>query len=423
QAICLLRNHASLAFWCGNNELGMNSDPATEFPGKKIARDISEPLCRRLDPTRPYRVTSPYGGNPNNSPLAGDCHRSAWYDADFHRSDKTDYRERIARLGGRFLSESAVPGAPPKHVLLKFMTEADLADPGGAMWEYHTKDNPYNGIDDQTHYRMLERTAAALFGPPEGNDRRIAHMEYVQYEFVRLTTESVRRRKFDCSGVQYWMYNDNWPASGWSMIDWWGNAKAAWHAARRAFQPVIASIEDAGDRWRVWVINDRLAPVVGSLRLRVQPWSGPPRWETHVPVAVAANAAAVVREPTRAEIGPLLARDAVLVADLDYGCAGDAPGGDRGADRAWLFDGLPREMAPPPARLRVSGPTEGAAGELRIATDHYARVVTLAADLDFEDNYFDLLPGEERTIRWESPAGPHAGSIPVTCWNSAGATA
>ena len=418
-AIRMLRSRASLIFWCGNNELGMNSDPATPFSGKKISLEISEPLCRRLDPTRPYRMTSPYGGNPNNSPLAGDCHNSAWYRPDFYRTDMTDYRRRIDRLDGRFLSESAMPGAPPRHVLLKFMSEADLADPAGRIWEFHTKDNPYNGINDLTHYRMLDKTGRALFGPPADNDRRISQLEYTQYEYVRLTTEHARRRKFYCSGIQYWMFNDNWPASGWSMIDWSGFAKAGWHAARRAYQPVIASIEDAEGRLRVWACNDRLRPLSGTLRLRIQPWSGPPRWEARVPVTVAANAATVVYELPRPEFGRLLRRDAVLVADLETTTVANLAEADIDTDRAWFFDGMPREMDLAPARLRVSGPTEGSEGELRVATDNYARVVTLASDLDFSDNYFDLLPGEEWTIQWSSPNGAHAGPIPVTCWNGA----
>jgi hypothetical protein len=43
--------------------------------------------------------------------------------------------------------------------------------------------------------------------------------------------------------------------------------------------------------------------------------------------------------------------------------------------------------------------------------------VTLDADVDFEDNYFELLPGETRTIKWKAKTTPFADEIKVSCWN------
>jgi hypothetical protein len=52
-----------------------------------------------------------------------------------------------------------------------------------------------------------------------------------------------------------------------------------------------------------------------------------------------------------------------------------------------------------PPRLTVSRVTGG----IRISTDHFARQVTLeisgGSQAIFEDNCFDLLPGESRTVR------------------------
>ncbi|HEY5140526.1 MAG TPA: hypothetical protein VIJ25_14595, partial [Methylococcales bacterium] len=221
-AIKLLRNHASLVLWSGDNELGMNDPPSSNYWGKQISEQISRPLCRSLDPPRPYQPTSPFGGKINNSTDAGDCHVSPWYDAGFLRSDMSDYRKKIDAVHGRFVSECALPGAPPWRSLLKFMTENDIAGPNADMWEYHTKDNPFNGMDDLTHYQMLVRTAENLFGKTDDPCQRVQYMEYVQCEFNRLIVESLRRRKFDCSGVLFWMYNDCWPASGWSVVDYYG---------------------------------------------------------------------------------------------------------------------------------------------------------------------------------------------------------
>jgi hypothetical protein len=62
-------------------------------------------------------------------------------------------------------------------------------------------------------------------------------------------------------------------------------------------------------------------------------------------------------------------------------------------------------------------------GALSITTDKFARTVTLEGDADgdpsgwfFEDNYFDLMPGEVKTVRI---LGSHAqGRITARPWYS-----
>ncbi|MGB4476806.1 MAG: glycoside hydrolase family 2 protein, partial [Bacillota bacterium] len=66
----------------------------------------------------------------------------------------------------------------------------------------------------------------------------------------------------------------------------------------------------------------------------------------------------------------------------------------------------------------------GTSGELKISTDNYARVVSIDVDLDLSDNYFDLLPGETKVVRWSVPHGTSVSAegvpeISVTCWNAA----
>jgi hypothetical protein len=44
-------------------------------------------------------------------------------------------------------------------------------------------------------------------------------------------------------------------------------------------------------------------------------------------------------------------------------------------------------------------------------------VVTLDADVDFSDNYFEMAPGETKTITWHSLGNAPPGEIKVSCWN------
>jgi len=352
--------------------------------------------------------TSPYGGRPNNALTIGDCHYSAMWRY-IENPDMSDYVRRIGFVG-RFMSESAIFGAPPMRSLLKFMTPEDVDDPERRMWEYHTKDNPYKGGDPAvTLYRMLERGAEQFFGESTDAETRVRKMEYFQYDWIRLSMESTRRNKWYCSGIQFWMYNDCWPASGWSIVDYYGFAKAGYYAMRRGSKPMIASIEDVGESFRIWVISDLLTSVSGDVDVRIQPWMGEATPIAHASFTLDNDISKAVLDIPKSAVGDRIGIDSVLVCDLES---------DGGGDRAFHYGGLQNAMSLPPATLNVAREGNGLEGRIVVSTDNYARVVTLDADLDFSDNYFEMLPGEARTIEWSSPSGRFEGKIPVICWNA-----
>ena len=399
----LIRNHPSLVYWCGDNELGLGKAPADNWSCKNMHQTMTAPLMAALDPSRAFRLTSPLGTDPAsiNSPLAGDSHLSAYYE-----EKKADYRAVFAAGSrGRFMSEHAVAGPPPHRTLMKFMTEEDLQN--DAMLEYHTKDNPYykGGL---TLFRRVGRDAENLYGHP-GNDqrRRIAQMEYLQYEGVRLGLEGSRRRKFSTSGILFWMFNDCWPASGWSLIDYWGGRKAAWYAMAAGCRPIIAASETTGSSVNWWVTSDLFRNTKVEVEVAVQPGAGAARWRKKVMLDLPANSSAIAMEIPLQEIQEKLGRDAVLVCTIRY---------DNGSDRSYWTPGLPQDVNYPRAKLQVTQKQDARGGEVTISTDNWARVVTLDADADFADNYFELLPGETRTI-WTPREVPFAGKIQVSCWN------
>lgn len=406
-AIRTLRNHPSLVLWNGDNENGMNSnsdDPA--YWGRKVAEEISGPACRELDPSRPFMPTSPYGGKPNNCATIGDCHMAYLpWDSKMLSGDLTDYKDGISRQIGRFMSESTTMGSPPMRSLLKFMTPEDIADPTSATWYYHTKDNPY--VDTRLYAGQMQLTEK-LFGAAPDIETKVRHQEYVQYEWVRLVIESTRRSKWYCSGILFWMYNDCWPATGWSLVDYYGVPKAAWYAMKRSCKPVIASIELLDGVYRIWVCNDTLDDVDGSCTLMVQPWEGVPVWQMESEVHVPANSSQVVLEIPASGIDGLT-HDSILVCGLTT---------SKGDDRAWYYDGMPSQMILPPAELTVRHDATPQGGQITISTDNYARVVSLDADAAFSDNYFDLLPGEERVITYTNDVDTEPLSdVGVKWWN------
>lgn len=89
------------------------------------------------------------------------------------------------------------------------------------------KTNPAEAFREFEIFDYLRAIAAKLFGTPKSGLDKVFKMQYVQYEWVRLTMELFRRSKWFSSGLIYWMLNDCWPASGWALIDYYGTPRRA----------------------------------------------------------------------------------------------------------------------------------------------------------------------------------------------------
>ncbi|WDE97684.1 hypothetical protein PQO03_17810 [Lentisphaera profundi] len=401
--IIRIRNHASLIFWYGDNELGLGSQPQENWNCKELHQTLTKALLEKLDPSRPFRISSPHGKDPrsNNSLISGDCHKSS-----FEESFTSDYRKVMDSYNcGRFVSEHAVAGLPPKNSILKFMNEDDFRT--GEILEYHTKDNPYieSGL---TLYRRVEHHAETLYGSDSCPDIKLKKMEYFQYEDIRLAMESVRRRKFYSSGILFWMFNDCWPASGWSLVDYWGNRKAAWYAAQKGSAAIILASE-ADDQYLKWhLCSDLMQEKNVSCLFKIISTQGELRWSKELYCLANANISQQIFQIELEELKPLLADDAVFVAELFY---------DESSDRSYWTAGLPQEVQYAACNLSISESRNRNTGSITISTDNWAHVVSLQGDLDFSDNYFELLPGESKTIHWSSPQELYNDPMTIHCWN------
>src|SRR5690606_12328171 len=91
-----LRNRASLALWCGNNEIDWlvdmkrsGGDIDCPFWGETIYHELIPDVLERLDPGRPYWPSSPYGaegGFDANDPNTGDRHNwQVWHGSVYPR--------------------------------------------------------------------------------------------------------------------------------------------------------------------------------------------------------------------------------------------------------------------------------------------------------------------------------------------------
>lgn len=399
-----LRNRASLALWCGNNEIDWLYDMKTAggditcpFYGESIYHELIPDVLAELDDSRAYWPSSPYGranGMDDNDPDVGDRHNwQVWhgsvYPRKFGEAPILDYSiqgvtfKNYKKDFALFSSEFGIHGSANRYTLEKHIPKGQFYW-GSAEMAYRNKDtNHQKGI------LLME----GFTGIPRDIEEYMNFSMLTQAEGLKYGIEHYRRNKPRTSGALVWQLNDSWPGTSWSMIDYELLPKAAYFYGKKFFHPVLLSVDhDPGEPLHVWAVNDTLEPLVGAVKLAVTDFAGNAVFETEFEANVPANGA--VRLGTLSERDVLNGRAAEDVVVVLTAQGFEAP-----ANVVYLRD--PKDLRLPAAELDVV--VNEAESTVRVtARGHLARFVKLdlpQGNVRFSDNFFDLLPGESKTVR------------------------
>jgi len=287
-----LRHRASLALWCGNNEMEWGwvdwNWNRPELQDLKAAYDrffhhTLPAWCQIEDPDHSYWPSSPSSDTPfvdPNGQHQGDSH---YWDVWHGGEPFTAYRDQFPR----FMSEFGFQALPPLATIRTYADEADWNMTSYIM-EQHQKNASGNSL--------MVRQMLDTFRLPKDFNSLVYLSMALQAEGIRYGVEHWRRHPDRVTGILYWQLNDCWPVASWSSLDYFGRWKALHYAARRFFAPVMLSIEDQPPRQDVYVSNDRLAPWEGTVRWSLETLEGEALTSGRAPVKVAPQAATRVCE-------------------------------------------------------------------------------------------------------------------------------
>ncbi len=392
-----LRNHASLALWCGNNENQWLHNqrywdrPEYAVPGTRLYSETLPATVAREDGRIPYWPGSPFGGDDDNSMEDGDVHD--WYV--WHGSFPRHFNERprsentpeavsftrYADNTGRFISEFGMHAAPVLETLRRVIPPDQLYHHSAAM-DHHNKDTPKDKGDNL----MLSVT-----GRPDTLDAYIDDSMIAQAEGLKFGVEHFRRRTPHCSGTLVWQFNDCWPVLSWSVVDYYGVGKAGFYYLKRAYASVLASFKALPDgSLELWLTNDTDTRVEDSATVRLGAFDGAIVREERYTVDVAARTS---RSIQRWESGDLQgAPDRYLWVTADNG---------RFEANRHLFAAIKDVRRTRPAiDIRVEA-IDPHVVRVELFTPAYAYFVHLLApdpSTRFSDNYLDLPPGERVVV-------------------------
>lgn len=401
-----LRNHPSLALWCGNNE----EEIAWKYWGHGKTMKEADPAFAdkvwkgyvQLFGSDLRKVVAEEGGGVQywasspgddlaevaNTPASGDMHYwEVWGNPAYPPS-------KYLEITPRFMSEYGLQAWPEQRTIDAFARreEQGIATP---VIEAHQKFLAGKGNE------RLMKYVAEEFGEPADFAGFVYLSQVVQAEGIELAALHHRASRPYTMGSLYWQLNDVWPGASWSSVDWFGRWKALQFHARRFYAPVaVAALRDAKGNTSVSLLNDRTHAVRGELRLRVMGLDGKLLREEKKPVELAplsaTQAGAYVDADLLGKADP-----ASTVAVFDLRVEGEP------ASRGVVYFAPARQIAWNQPGLHAELRRDGDGYAVELSATRLARGVWIGfGDLDaaLSDNALTLLPGERVTLRVTSAA-------------------
>ncbi|MBB6670757.1 beta-mannosidase [Cohnella nanjingensis] len=382
-----LRNHPSLALWCGDNEdhwaMAIWSEDGKKppfFAGGYCYNELAPRIVRRNCPDIPYWNGSPYGGEHPNGTDAGDRHH--WREGMMNPDMEIRITpEEYDRTDAKFISEYGYVGPCRKSSIEAYHGEVP-PDRAGEIWQYHT-----NFYEKQTvnagiakHYADAEHLTI---------DEYLLYAGLCQGLMYGYSLEALRFKEH-CSGGLFWMFNDCWGEVGWSIVDYYLKRKISYYFVKRAFAPVKLILRQNGDRVKVVGINETPETIRFGAEAGYVPFDGKPGHTESVQFEM-----------------PPFSRSTLFAFSKDgheerLGVYAVRPiGSSVAVQPAILRSDAYRNLRTGEAKLTVSAiELQGDEAHFTVSTDTFAHAVHFDLDdhVRLSDEYFDLLPGEKRKV-------------------------
>lgn len=236
-----LRHHASLGVIAGNNEV------EDQLAGSKaplpqnlldmyryIFENLIPGLVQELCPEVGYLPSSPTSGGgfsePNNKALLDSHYWAVWHTGKPYK----EYRKYLFR----YMSEFGFQSFPCEKTIASFALPEEM-NPFSRIMERHQRRPSDNG-------KVLSYLSQTFLYPTNLQVLPYASQVMQAMAMAECVTH-LRRNRGICMGALYWQYNDIWPGTSWSGIDYFGRYKVLQYAAKRFYRPIMISCEEVGE--------------------------------------------------------------------------------------------------------------------------------------------------------------------------------
>lgn len=411
QNVKRIRNHACMALWCGNNEVdeslkywGFDKKYSPEIMSEfrkgynKTFRELLPEIVKRLTPQTAYTHSSPDTANWGRaeSLAYGDSHYwGLWHG-----------REPFEVLGQkipRFMSEFGFQAFPEMKTIRTFAREKDF-DINSDVMKTHQK----SGIGNAAIKQYMDM----YYHEPNNFEDFVYVGLVMQGEGMERGLQAHRRNRPYCMGTLYWQLNDDWLVVSWSGIDYYNNWKSLHYKARDVFAPIALNVHEENGSLGFYLFSDKLTDENNlTLHIRLIDFNGKVLKNIKETVSAKANVSELVKSIPLADFGTGEQQKSSVV---NVGLS-DKNGGKIAEENYFFF--WPNKLDLPQTDVKTSvkyadGQCVVTLSSAKLAKDVFVEIPALGAR--FTDNFFDLLPGEKKTIVITSPELNAASKTAIT---------
>src|SRR5205085_8023031 len=218
--------------------------------------------------------------------------------------------------------------------------------------------------------------------------------QVLQAEGIKVGAEHFRRTRPRNMGSLYWQIDDCWPVASWSSIDYFGRWKALQYYARRFYNDLLVSPHVEAGNMNFYIVSDRPTETPAQLAVSLLDFAGHTFLSMKTDVQVAAlESKSYLSQPLALLLQGRDTKNLFLRCEL-------LVGGQTVASNEYFFRPF-KQLALPQPQLSTDVIPTPHGFRVTLTTDQFARAVYLSlarGDGFFSDNYFDLLPGQPRSI-------------------------
>ncbi len=388
-----LRNHPSLAIWCGNNENyeGWNhwgwQDSYSDIQKKEIWNDYKKiffkllpNLVKKYDGERDYIHTSPltnWGGILNTK---GDVH----YWGIWHGKEVFENFTKHKKIG-RFVSEYGFQSFPNIKTINSFTMEKDRKLFSEVL-KYHEK-HPIG-------FKLIQKYMELYFRKPKNFYSFVYISQLLQAYGIGMGIEAHRRYKPSCMGTLFWQLNDCWSGISWSSIDWLGRWKALQYGLKTLYSNILISPFIENKKLRIYIINDNYKNIKARLKFILSDFSGNISKSFTKDVDIISNSSSVYFEDYTNNVLEYYNKAKIVLKTELYIK-------DKKIAEKYFYFVKPKDLNLEKPNIKVGFKKIEGGYKLIISTDKLAKNIYIEfKNLSgfLSDNYFDLLPNETKTI-------------------------
>lgn len=403
QQVQRLNQHPSIVLWCGNNEeetawkdwgIGKEMQKANPEFASKVWQGYQQLFGKDLrQVVQEHGLGVPYWSSSPSNDLDDKAN-------DSERGDKHYWEvwggskpvEEYLRETPRFMSEFGLQ-AWPQRSTVDAIASRDQQAIDHPVIRQHQKFMAGEGNARLLHY------IRANYREPRDFDDFIYLSQVMQAEGITLAIKHHRASMPRTMGSMYWQLNDVWPGASWSSIDYFGNWKALHYQARKAFAPTTLVAENLDGKTTVFVVSDEASSRALQLRWRVMDFDGKVlREEYHHVQSLALGSKNVIELDDRNLLEKRDPHQTFLVLELSNAKT-------LIASEVVYFEAT-KNLKLPSADVKVKWRFKGEYAELQLSSATLARMLSIetgALKLRLSDNYFDLLPQQNKVIRISKP--------------------